>query len=267
MFYLVSKLVFALARPSHLLLFILVIGFAALLVGRRRLATVLVGAATLTFLLLSFTPIAFWAVQPLEARFPRPDVLSPPPDGIIILGGAFDPSAEVGHGDAISLNEAAERITEIPRLAKLYPNARIVYTGGSDVALPPGVVPEAEGARRLLIEAGIAPDRITIEDKSLTTWENAVLTKQIINPAPGSRWLLVTSAFHVPRAVGVFRKAGWPGIIAYPTDYRAPSAADRTPWRLVATDNLQLVEFAVKEYLGLFGYYVTGRTDALFPAP
>jgi uncharacterized SAM-binding protein YcdF (DUF218 family) len=267
MFYAISKLFFAIARPTHFLLLLLVLGCLAGLVGRRQLATVLIGFVTLSLVGLSFSPAAFWAIQPLEARFPRPDLVSPPPDGIIILGGAFSLEAEIGHGDFVALNEAAERITEIPRLAKLYPDARIVYTGGSDIALPSGVVPEAEGARRLLIEAGIAPERITLEDKSLTTWENAILTKEIIKPAEGSHWLLVTSAFHMPRSVGVFRKAGWPGIIAYPTDYRAPAESAKLPLPLVATENLALLEYAAKEYFGLAGYYITGRTDALFPAP
>ncbi|MDR3374168.1 MAG: YdcF family protein [Ancalomicrobiaceae bacterium] len=267
MFYVISKWFFAIARPTHFLLILLVVGCLAALFGRRRLATVLIGFVTLSLVGLSFTPAAFWAIQPLEARFPRPDLLSPPPDGIIVLGGAFDTRAEAGHGDSISLNEAAERVTEIPRLAKLYPDARIVYTGGTDVELPKDVIPEAQGAQRLLVEAGIAPERITIEDKSLTTWENAILTKEIVKPADGSRWLLVTSAFHMPRSVGVFRKAGWPGIIAYPTDYRAPSQTAAVPWRLLAVDNLALVEYATKEYFGLVGYYLAGRTDSLFPAP
>ncbi len=101
----------------------------------------------------------------------------------------------------------------------------------------------------------------------MTTWENATMTKALINPAPDSHWLLVTSAWHMPRSVGAFRKAGWPGIIAFPTDYRQPDAKYGVVLRRPAIDNLVLLEVAAKEWFGMLGYWLGGRSSALFPAP
>ena len=266
MFFIASKVFFALARPYHLAILLLIIGTIALLAGYRRLSTGLIVLVTVSLVTISFTPLSQWIAQPLEARFPRPTAVEPAPDGIIVLGGGFDVMTQAGHGTFISLNEAAERITEIPALARQYPNARIIYTGGP-AEEGQDILSEAQGARRLFIEAGIDPARITLEDRSLTTWDNAVFSRDIVKPAPGSRWLLVTSAFHMPRAMGVFRQAGWPGLVAFPTDYRAPAAESGARSRMVGVENLWLFEIASKEYIGLLGYWLSGRSAALFPAP
>ena len=265
MFFIASKLFFALVRPFNLLLALLVIGAVAQLAGRRRLASVLVVFVAAAYAVIAFTPLPQVAISVLEQRFPRPGALEPAPDGIIVLGGAIEADLQQGHGDFVALNQAATRITEIPALASRYPSARIMYTGGP---ILPGIEwTEARAARRLFTEAGIDPARIVIEEHSLTTWENATLTRDIVHPEPGSRWLLVTSAFHMPRSVGVFRKAGWPGIIAYPTDFRAAADIDFAPWHMTGSENLRILEFAVKEYFGLVGYWLSGRSNALFPAP
>jgi uncharacterized SAM-binding protein YcdF (DUF218 family) len=266
MFYFVSKLFFQLARPLHFLIILMLLGLGLQITPARRLGLWLVNGAVVILILIAMSPLAFWITIPLEERFPRIDHVDVPPDGIIVLGGAIENIPEYGRPHLISLNDAAERLTEIPRLAQLYPKARIIYTGGP-VYEGGGILSEAAGARELFIEWGTSPDRITIEDQSLTTWENAVLTKEIVHPALGTHWLLVTSAFHMPRAVGVFRKAGWPGIVAYPTDYRAPNPAFGVGWRAVASDNLELLELSVKEYFGLLGYWLGGRSSAVFPGP
>ena len=268
MFYVASKLFFAISRPYHLALLLLILGVAGLYSRWSRAARRLVTGVLVGLVLLSFGPVPQWLIQPLEARFPRPETLPVEPDGIIILGGGFDVLTEAGHGDFISLNDAAERMTEIPALAKTYPRARILYTGGpAEITLAPDLKPEAESARRLLIEAGIAPERITIEGRSLTTWENATFTRDLVRPEPGSHWLIVTSAFHMARSMGVFRAAGWPGVMAFPTDYRAPAAGHRVRGRMIGVENLMISELAVKEYIGLVAYWLSGRSTALFPAP
>jgi uncharacterized SAM-binding protein YcdF (DUF218 family) len=266
MFFIVSKAFFLFARPLHFLLLLMVIGLGLQLSRARRLGVWLVNLAAVCWILFAFSPLAAWLEAPLEQRFPRPGTLDPAPDGIIILGGALDADLSALRPDFYALNDAGERLTEVPRLAKLYPNAKVIYTGGP-FGSPPGTLNEAQNARRLLIDLGVPADRITIEEHSLTTWENAVMSKAIVNPAPDSHWLLVTSAFHMPRSVGTFRKAGWPGIIAYPTDYRLPDPRYQYPATGVAIDNLTLIEIAAKEWYGLLGYWLGGRSTALFPAP
>lgn len=266
MFYVVSKVFFAIARPVHFLFLVMLIGMGLQMTRWRRAGLWLVNGAVVVLILVAMSPAAYWVTTPLEMRFPRIDHVDQAPDGIIILGGAGEPELQGGRPELVSLNDAAERLTEIPRLAKLYPDAKILFTGG-----PPGrhedYLSEAKGARKLFTEWGISPDRIILEDKSLTTWENAVFSKELVKPQPGSHWLLVTSAFHMPRAVGVFRKVEWPGIIPYPTDYRAPNPAFGKGWKILASDNLELLELSVKEYFGLAGYWLGGRSSELYPGP
>jgi uncharacterized SAM-binding protein YcdF (DUF218 family) len=266
MFFFLSKAFFLFARPLHFILLLMLIGLGLQLSRMRRLGLWVLNIAAACLLILAFSPLAAWLEAPLETRFPRPGLLDPAPDGIIILGGALDADLSAGRSDFYALNDAGERLTEVPRLARLYPNAKIIYTGGPFES-PPGVLNEAQDARRLLVDLGVSPDRITTEEHSLTTWENAIMSKAIVNPAPDSHWLLVTSAFHMPRSMGTFRKAGWPGIVAYPTDYRLPDSRAEQGTSRAAIDNLTLIEIAAKEWYGLAGYWLGGRSSALFPAP
>jgi len=265
MFYLMSKLFYAVARPLHFLLLLMLIGLGLQLTRRARLGLWLVNGAVVALAIAAVSPLATLVLTPLETRFPRPGLVEPAPDGIIVLGGAVDTRSEAGRPDLLSLNHAGDRLTEIPALAALYPKARIIYTGGPD-AEANGIMPEARAVRALFVQFGIPVERITIEEQSMTTWENATMTLDLVNPAPGSRWLLVTSAYHMPRSVGAFRKAGWPGIIAYPTDYRTADPqfgiAPQT-----GVENLELLDVAMKEWYGMLGYWLGGRSSALYPAP
>ena len=163
-------------------------------------------------------------IAPLENRFPAPPADLPPPYGIIVLGGAIDDDISRARGQT-TFDEGAERLTEAAILARRYPSARIVYTGGSNSLLgrPSS---EAEDARRLLVAMGVDPQRITLETRSRNTDENARFTAAIVHPEPDQTWLIVTSAYHMPRAMGLFRKAGF-AAIAYPVDYRTEGGRGR----------------------------------------
>ena len=120
-------------------------------------------------------------------------------------------------------------------------------------------------------EQGLDVARILFEERSRNTQENAVLTRQLVRPGPDERWLLVTSAYHMPRSIGVFRAAGWP-VIAYPVDYRTAAQIDlRAVLAGLAEPNvakrLMELDLAVKSWVGLVAYWLMGRTSALFPAP
>lgn len=213
---------------------------------------------------MTFSPLGQLLIAPLEARFPKPAADMAAPYGIIVLGGAIDDLLTRAHGE-LALQEGASRLTEAALLARRYPGAKLFYTGGSSDPLG-GDSGEAAEARDFWIGLGMAPERIAIETKSRNTDENARFSAEILRPTPDQNWLLVTSAFHMPRSMGLFRKAGF-HVTAYPVDYRSfGDARDWSPWVFRLTE-LSLSDLAIHEWLGLASYRASGKIDALFPAP
>ncbi|MBV9287614.1 MAG: YdcF family protein [Hyphomicrobiales bacterium] len=258
MFFVVSKIFWMFLSPVAVLLIAALIG-AWQSQGRfPRTGRTIALAAILVLLVAAMTPLGLILVSPLEDRFPQPPPGLPPPYGIIVLGGAINGPTSAARGQAAG--EEEERVVQAAILAKRYPEAKIVFTGGSGSLF--GVEPtEATEAKKLLIELGVDPARILLEGKSSNTAQNARFTAAIVHPEPSQPWLIVTSAFHMPRAMGAFRKAGFDAI-AYPVAYRTPQ-----PWEIDSSRNLRLFEIAVHEWIGLLAYWATGRTGQLFPAP
>ena len=262
MTFVISKLLWLVAAPGNFLLLVLVAGVLCAIWSGRRRGFVLIAAATLGFLVIATLPIGAWLAAPLENRFPT---ISPPAriDGIVVLGGSIDPGLSRARGQ-VALMIAAGRITETVALARRFPSARVLVSGG-DGTLHPGALTEAGATRDLLVQLGVAAERVELESAARNTYENAVLSLAAAQPKAGETWLLVTSAMHMPRAVGCFRRAGWT-IVPYPVDYRTSTRIGTGPGLLLA-DDLMLVNFATKEWLGLVAYYWLGRTDALLPGP
>lgn len=261
MFFIASKLFWMVLNPGNLLVILLVLGLLRLVATRRRkgmLLTCFAGAGLVAMLVL---PLGQWAIAPIEMRFPVPP-LPDKVDGIILLGGAVDPDITRAHGQT-ALNEAAARVTETIILAKRYPAARIVLSGGNGELLPSGSN-EAVATRDFLVAMGIDEHRLVIEGGSRNTYENAVFSKNAADPKSGETWILVTSAYHMPRAVGCFRHIGWE-VLPYPVDFQTDGR-----WRFDAFDlggSLVLFSKAEHEWIGLAAYYLTGRIDTLFPGP
>jgi uncharacterized SAM-binding protein YcdF (DUF218 family) len=262
MFFTLSKIFWLLASPLHLLLICVILGL--LLAPRWRHGRALALASAACLALIAFSPIGALLLRPLEDRFPRRSEIMAPPKGIIVLGGGVDERIAAARGQA-ALNEAAERMTEAVALARLYPQALLVFSGGS-AALVDSSAREADVARQLWRELGVPESRMIFEDRSRNTFENAAFTRRLVDPKPGEDWLLVTSAYHMPRAIGIFRALGM-NPIAFPVDYRTlGSNADFLP---PADGSLAIRNFeaAAREWLGLLVYRLTGKTDALLPGP
>lgn len=263
MFFTASKLAWFVAAPTNALLILLAAGAVLHRMGLRRSSRWAGSCATAALLVIGFGPAGNLLLRPLEDRFPAPAELEAP-TGIIVLGGSTDEIVTAAR-DQVTVANAADRITEAVALSRRFPAARLVFTGGS-AALVLKTRTEAEDTRRLWIALGVAPDRITTEDRSRTTFENALFTEQLVDRKPGDRWLLVTSAYHMPRAVGAFRAVGFP-ITPYPVDYfTTGDNLDLLP-RRSAADGLGRFDLAVKEWVGLAAYRLTGRIKALFPRP
>jgi uncharacterized SAM-binding protein YcdF (DUF218 family) len=264
-FFVLAKVLWFLLQPSTLMLGALIAGTALAFTSRKRLAKALLWGAIAALLICGLTPLGDVLIRPLEQRFPRADLdRGGPITGIVVLGGAEDNRA-MDQAQAAALNEAAERYTEAVVLARRLPGARVVFSGGSGSLLR-AEEPEAMAAGRLFVALGVPEDRITLESQSRDTCENAHLTARLLDPQPDQRWLLVTSAAHMPRAMACFRNAGF-AVEAWPVDYRAPRRLDLTRWHGSIPEGLRRVDAVVREYAGLLVYYVAGRTDTLFPAP
>jgi uncharacterized SAM-binding protein YcdF (DUF218 family) len=250
--------------PSNILMSLGVVGVVLMATRFARAGRRIAITALILLGVAGWSPFGNAIILPLEERFPPWDAARGAPTGIISLGGALDTVISPVRGE-VALNEAAERMTAIAELARRFPDARIVFSGGSGRIIFDGVT-EASLAARLFESFGIARERIALEDKSRDTDENGRFTRELVQPKPGERWLLVTSAHHMPRAVGVFRAAGFP-VEAFPVDYRTRGAIDLLRPFSTLGDGLRRTDTAMREWVGLLMYRVVGRTDALFPAP
>lgn len=256
-FFVVSKLVWFVLRPESWVALGAGLTFAGLTLRRWRLARIAGGLTVAFTLLVSIIPVGELAIYPLEARYPP----NPPVgqiDGIILLGGSED-AAATAHWDQTQFGEAGERYTQAIALARRYPDARLVFTGGSGLLRDTAgrTVSESDVAVRFFAEQGLPPERLTVESQSRTTAENARLTYALLKPELGQSWLLVTSAHHMPRAMESFRAAGWQGVTAWPVDFRYRPLGRSIGWDFAR--NLDTLNTALREYTGLIAYRLAGR--------
>jgi uncharacterized SAM-binding protein YcdF (DUF218 family) len=261
--FVLGKIVWFLLTPSNLLTVLAAGGLLLALTGwRPRQSLIAAAIGVLGLLVCGFSPLAYWSATALERRFPPPRPLPEQVTGIVVLGGGVR-LRDSARRDTLFLSEAGDRLVAMADLARRYPNAKLVISGGSGDLFNEGEA-EADLVRAHARMLGIDPSRIIVEDRSRTTYENAMFTRELIKPAEGEAWLLVTSAWHMPRAVGAFRQAGFP-VIAYPVDYRAvPGHGWRTFSEVAA--GLQMTDTMAKEWVGIIAYRLMGRTDALFPS-
>jgi uncharacterized SAM-binding protein YcdF (DUF218 family) len=264
LFFAVSKLLAFFEEPSNV---VILVGIVGLVLTRSRYARWgwrLAVASLVAVALIGFLPIGRALTVALENRFPRWEEAGPPPTGIVVLGGAVSAYRLATRGQ-VGLTDAAERIVVVPELARKFPDAKIVYSGGD-----PGLFTqrgnEADVVPALFESLGVPRSRIMLENRSRNTAENAAFSKALVAPKPGERWLLVTSAMHMPRAIGAFREAGFP-VEAYPVDYQTNGWRDLRNVFGSLSGGLGQLDGALHEWIGLIAYRLTGKSSALFPGP
>jgi uncharacterized SAM-binding protein YcdF (DUF218 family) len=263
MFFWISKLTWLVLSPDSLLLVLLI---AVWVLMRRRACTAALRLLTVVMILLAVIaafPVGQWLLYPLERRFPSNPDLPAEVEGIVVLGGSEDGSRSAFWNQA-EMGDTAERELAFLSLARRYPAARLVFTGGSG-SMAQQRYKGAEVARRVFQEQGLDLARVTFEGTSRSTYENVTLSKPLVQPQPGQRWILVTTAWHMPRAFGIFAKAGWP-VIPYPVDHWTDPGRMMQP-DLDLAGHLRDLTYGVKEWIGLAAYYVTGKTSSLLPGP
>jgi uncharacterized SAM-binding protein YcdF (DUF218 family) len=264
LFFVLSKTLGYMMLPTNFLMGIGLLGIILLATRFASLGRKLAIAALVLLAICAFSPLGSLLLYPLEERFPPWDAVRGAPDGIIVLGGSIEGDLSAAHGTAV-VRGAPDRIIAAAALAHRYPNARVVFSGGS-ANLISNDAREADFAGAIFESLGIAKSRLIMERRSRNTLENAEFSKALLAPKEGERWLLVTSAYHMPRSVGLFRKAGF-AVEPYPVDWRVGGRGDLFAFTDMAVDGLGRTDLAVREWIGLIAYRATGKIDALLPGP
>jgi uncharacterized SAM-binding protein YcdF (DUF218 family) len=258
-----SKLAFSVVAPGSFLAILLALGLLLAAAGGKRRAVVgrtLVVVAALGYLSIALLPVGEWALTPLENRFaydPLPDQV----DGIIVLGGDEQTQITETRGIPTAL-DSMRRYMTFTDLARRYPDAKLMFTGGPPQPRPHARIIDSDVAKEILTDMGIPPDRMTYERMSRNTYENAVFSADIARPQPTEKWLVVTSAWHMTRSIAIFRKAGWNAYPA-PTGYFTTGDYHGRLFRF--DDQMHLLTIAVHEYIGLVAYWALGRTETIWP--
>jgi uncharacterized SAM-binding protein YcdF (DUF218 family) len=264
MFFVLSKTLGYFLVPSNLIMASGALGLGLIFSKRRRAGGWLLAGCVSALLLCGFLPIGVLMLLPLETRFSRWDAHTGDPAGIIVLGGGVDPEMTTARGTP-AINSSGVRIVVAAELAHRYPKARLVYVGGNS-SLRSANFSEADVAEGIFKNLGIREDRLQLERKSRNTDENVRFAMGLVNPKPCERWLLVTSASHIPRSIGLFRKAGF-SVEPYPVDWGTSGWSDIYKFQADPISGLVLTDRAAHEWLGLIAYRLTGKIDELFPSP
>lgn len=261
-FFVLSKLAWVVLSPGNALVILFILGTLLVLFKAYRAAKwILIPNALIAGLVLSY-PVGDWLIQPLENRFEKPASLPAQIDGIIVLGGGEDLKRSLSWNVA-ELGLGGDRYIAAKKLADLYPDAPVIFTGGSGSIQLQNTGSEGEIAAQLFNDIGLPSARLVLESQSRNTYENFRNIKPITRP--GGRYLLVTSAFHMPRSVGIARQFEI-DVIPYPVDYRSNSAELRRI-NVDLFDHLKALEPGWREWIGLTVYYHTGKTREWLPAP
>ena len=230
-----------------------------LLILRRkpRVGRGLVAAALAVLLVMGWLPLPDLGVRALEGRYAEiaPDADLSGYAGVVLLGGAMGSGHVAQAHSQPVVNDYAERMSATAAIVLRHPNMPVIFTGGEGALLGTGPT-EADRAKVFFDSLGIAAQRVRYESASRNTYENAVLTAQMPGVNKTEKWLLLTSAWHMPRSMATFEKAGW-NVTAYPVDYRTGISTPWTEYDLqTGSERWQILSH---EVVGMLAYRLTGR--------
>jgi uncharacterized SAM-binding protein YcdF (DUF218 family) len=251
--FVLSQLMSAITQPVFWLA--LWWGVALLLINRwQRAALGMLWLGLLVLGLLGFEALPHALLRPLENQYPVPTAAVVDRHvGVVVLGGATQhPRSYQAHAQ-VPLGEAAERMSVPVGLLRQHPKLALVFSGGEGRLWATGVT-EAELARAFYREQGVELARVTLEAGSRNTRENARQVVALLGARCQEPWLLVTSAWHMPRAVAEFESLGC-RVTPYPVDFRTGASTDWSEYALARS--LMLWQTALHEWLGLAVYALT----------
>jgi len=218
----------------------------------------LIFSALFVLLVQGWEPLPDALLRQLETTYPaqQPGASLKNFTGVIVLGGALEPSYVLKGNNQPALNSAAERMTMPLSLLRQHPHLRLLFTGGEGELFAHGSS-EAERAKLFFDSLGVPPQQVLYESKSRTTFENATLSAVLPGINPSQPWLLLTSASHMPRAMAAFKKAGW-NVTPYPVDFQSGEA---TPWSQYSmAQGARKWKLALHEIFGLWAYQLSGKS-------
>jgi len=260
-FFIASKVIWTVISPGSLIVLLVLTAWLSLMFDWQRWSRRLLSVCALLLVLLGFLPVGEWLIAPLENRFAANAALPVEADGIIVLGGTINPTNSSAWGQ-VQTGEGADRILNFLYLASLYPEAQLVYTGGSG-SVTNQEFKGADYAQILFEQLELSERPVIFERESRNTFENARNSKELLNPAQEQNWILVTSAFHMPRSIVVFCAQNWT-VTPYPVDhYSRKGNLLRVNFDFAR--NLSVLGIATREWVGLIAYRISGRTSQLLP--
>ena len=263
MFFVLSKVMWFLVQPLNLIALLVIGSVLASWRGKAGAARWMGVLAMLGLIAPIVLPIERWLLAPLEQRFAAPDPMPQQVDGILLLGGAQRP-ALTAYWKQPEISASAETMTTFLSLARRYPQATLVFSGGSGDIFRQDLS-EENTVRLFLKQQGFDDTRVQYENKSRNTYENALLSQRLIQPKQNQTWLMITNARTIPRAMGVFHKVGW-SVVPIPVDHMIVPDGEWKPQLNLALGFATINE-GLHEWLGLIAYYFSGKSDELFPAP
>ena len=263
MFFIISKVLWFIVQPLNLITLLVIGSSLASWRGKAGAARWMALVAMLGLVVPIFLPIGKWLAEPLETRFSAPTPMPQHVDGILLLGGAQRPTL-TDYWKQPELNAAAETLTTFLALAKRYPQAKLVFSGGSGDILHQEFS-EAETVHLFFEQQGFNDSRVLYEKKSRNTYENAIFSQALVKPNAGETWLMITNARTIPRAMGIFRKINWL-VIPVPVDHSVVPNGDWKP-EFELAKNFTHINEGIHEWLGMAAYYWSGKSSEFFPAP
>lgn len=261
MFFYLSKIFWIIATPLSFLWLLVAAGFG-LRYWKQKLGNQVLVFSGVLFLVIGFFPIGYNLMVFLETRYERPNPMPDKVDGIIVLGGAFNSSIS-DKRKMIAANGNINRMIDFVDLSRQYPKAKLIFTGGSGNIYNPERK-EADDAKAFLEMIGLKTDSITFERNSRNSYENVKYSKELMQPKTGENWILVTSAFHMPRSVGIFKQHGWE-VTPYPSGPKTDGKYKIIPQPFGVVGSFFMLGTAMKEFIGTIIYYFSGKSAFLFP--
>jgi len=263
MFFTLSKIFWTIAQPLNAICLLLILGGLIWVIFSKKVGRFFMTMGVTALVIFGVLPVGPALMVWLERQYPAPDTLPEKIDGIIVLGGALESYLSKAN-QQVAANDNVERLICFQDLAQKYPDAKLVYSSGAGDILNPDAM-EGDDARAYFKITGLGRD-IIYEEKSRNTYENALYTKELMQPDASENWVVISSAYHMPRAIGIFAKQAW-DVIPFACDRRTNGQYSDIFRRLPSvTGNFAMLNIALKEITGTFIYYVTGKTAFIVPA-